>query len=108
MCKDVCYGCMYVCVYVHVHPHVCVLCSINVPMGQPVFNQCPHGTAHLCWFIFGLGAQHLRGGYPLIWTILCLCLHFYRLEKEIKSLEADIAQEKQVAEGLITQMVQSL
>ena len=28
-----------------------------------------------------------------------------RLEKEIKKLEADIAQEKQAAEGLMSQMV---
>ena len=38
-------------------------------------------------------------------SIFLLLKFLYRLEREIRNLEADIAQEKQAAEGLITQMV---
>ena len=47
----------------------------------------------------------------LLFALLCVCVACAldsincRLEKEIKKLEADIAQEKQAAEGLMTQMV---
>ena len=49
----------------------------------------------------------------VVYMYVFVCVYFAcaldsincRLEKEIKKLEADIAQEKQAAEGLMTQMV---